>query len=133
MINKDEIVAITKSDLLSMYATICNSVLFFNDSSTATILHGVNGHFEIDADATGHLITDAPVKSLDISSSSNANALFVADYDFEGFLVDGEAVTPIDAAGNELTNEFFRNSGMALLGVTYTNSHAVIVPVTPMV
>ena len=110
MINKDEIVAITKSDLLSMYATICNSVLFFNDSSTATILHGVNGHFEIDADATGHLITDAPVKSLDISSSSNAIALFVADYDFEGFLVDGEAVTPIDAAGNDC---FTQKSGHA--------------------
>lgn len=89
MINTDRIVPIAACDLLSMYGLI--------------IKQSVSGLTALDASAPGEfaltsysapVIADEPLKALDIDDSITAAVIyFVADYDYEGFTVDGAAVT----------------------------------------
>lgn len=88
MINKNRIVPITTIDLLSMYGVI----LHVGGVNVAALeADNVLGEYTITA--AGSYLADQPVKSMDITSST-ATVYFVAGYDYEGFKLNGTAVTP---------------------------------------
>lgn len=93
MINVNRIVPIEKVDLITMYGLILKQA-----SANATLAKvsakNVEGDFEITAAATP-LIADEPVKTVDFASGvSSATLYFVPAYDYEGFTLNGVAVTP---------------------------------------
>ena len=89
MINNDRIVPVTQTDLLSLYGLILKQ-----DSANAamTVLQAgtVDGDFTVDS--TGIKIANQPVKSVNFTAESGT-LYFVAGYDYEGFKVNGVAVT----------------------------------------
>lgn len=106
MINKDRIVPVQATDLLSLYGLILlqNS----NNSSLEALDADEMGEFQIKANSKVYL-ADEPVKSIDIdataSSVSASTIFFVPAYDYAGFTIDGVAVTPtgtVVADGNTL-------------------------------
>lgn len=101
MINKNQIVPVQATDLLTLYGTILKIA-----NISAEALTGVDGAYQVKTNSKTY-IADAPVKSLDIdatASSLTANTTyFVAAYDFEGVTKDGAAVTAtVDADGATL-------------------------------
>ena len=91
MINTDRIVPITVVDLISMYGLILlqdsnNSGLAALQASTT------DGVF---ACGTGVKLAAQPVKSCNFTGSTGT-LYFVADYDYEGFTVDGVDATLAD-------------------------------------
>ena len=93
MINKDRIVPITTVDLLSMYGLILMQASA-NATLAAVSATDVEGDFNITAAATP-LIANEPVKSVNFASGVTAATLyFVPAYDYEGFTLNGTAVTP---------------------------------------
>lgn len=106
MINKDRIVPVQATDLISLYGVILlqNS----NNSSLEALDADEMGEFQIKANSKVYL-ADEPVKSIDIdataSSVSASTIFFVPAYDYAGFTIDGVAVTPtgtVVADGNTL-------------------------------
>lgn len=96
MINKDRVVPVQATDLLSLY-----SVILKMDSNNATLAKldalDVDGNFEVTS-GSAPLIATQPVETINIdataSSVSSATIYFVPAYDYEGFLIDGVKVTP---------------------------------------
>lgn len=94
MINKDRIIPVQATDLLSLY-----SVVLKMDSNNATLAKldalDVNGNFKVTSGSTP-LICSQPVETIDIdataSSVSAATIYFVPSYDYAGFSIDGTAV-----------------------------------------
>ena len=104
MINKDRIVPVQATDLLSLY-----SVILKMDSNNSTLAKlnalDVDGNFKVTS-GSAPLIATQPVETIDIdataSSVSSATIFFVPAYDYKGFTIDGSAVTPtgsVDADG----------------------------------
>ncbi|MBQ1292410.1 MAG: hypothetical protein IIY21_00095 [Clostridiales bacterium] len=91
MINKNEIVPVQATDLLTLYGT---TLKIANISAEA--LTGVDGAYQVKTNSKTY-IADAPVKTLDIdatASSVTANTTyFVPDYYFEGVSKDGTKIT----------------------------------------
>ena len=91
MINRDQIVPVQATDLLTAYGTMLHIA-----SISAEALTGSNGDYQVTTNSKTY-ICDAPVKTLDIdatTSSVSANTTyFVADYAFEGVSKDGTKVT----------------------------------------
>ena len=95
MINNDRIVPVQATDLISLY-----SVVLAQDSNNSSLekLASIGaGEFQITANSKLYLANE-PVKSIDIdattSSVSATSVYFVPAYDYEGFTIDGVAVTP---------------------------------------
>lgn len=92
MVNNDRIVQITTIDLLSMYALILKA-----SGTTLTKLNAkdVNGDFALaEAPGSGSVFASEPVKSFDFETGvSAATVYFVPAYDFDGFKIEGAAVT----------------------------------------
>lgn len=94
MINKDRIVPVQATDLLSLY-----SVVLKMDSNNATLAKldalDVDGNFQVTS-GSAPIICSQPVKTIDIdataSSISAATIYFVPAYDYVGFKIDGVAV-----------------------------------------
>lgn len=94
MINKDRIIPVQATDLLSLY-----SVVLKMDSNNATLAKldalDVNGNFKVTS-GSAPLICSQPVETIDIdataSSVSVATIYFVPAYDYVGFSIDGTAV-----------------------------------------
>jgi hypothetical protein len=104
MINKDRIVPVQATDLLSLYGLILKM-----DSNNATLAKldalDVDGNFKITS-GSAPLLCSQPAETIDIdataSSVSSATIYFVPAYDYKGFTIDGSAVTPtgsVDADG----------------------------------
>lgn len=95
MINKDRIVPVQATDLLSLYSVILAQDS--NNSSLEKLSANEIGEFQITANSKLY-IADEPVKSIDIdataSSVSATSVYFVPAYDYAGFTIDGVAVTP---------------------------------------
>ena len=107
MINKDRIVPVQATDLLSLY-----SVILKMDSNNSTLAKlaalDVDGNFKVTSGSAPLLCTQ-PVETIDIdataSSVSAATIYFVPGYDYKGFTIDGVAVTPtgnVEADGRGL-------------------------------
>ncbi|MBR2540405.1 MAG: hypothetical protein IKE85_06215 [Mogibacterium sp.] len=104
MINKDRIVPVQATDLLSLYGLILKM-----DSNNSTLAKldalDVDGNFKVTS-GSAPLLCSQPAESIDIdataSSVSSATIYFVPAYDYKGFTIDGSAVTPtgsVDADG----------------------------------
>jgi hypothetical protein len=104
MINKDRIVPVQATDLLSLYGLILKM-----DSNNSTLAKldalDVDGNFKITS-GSAPLLCSQPAETIDIdataSSVSSATIYFVPAYDYKGFSIDGSAVTPtgsVDADG----------------------------------
>ena len=104
MINKDRIVPVQATDLLSLYGLILNM-----DSNNSTLAKldalDVDGNFKVTS-GSAPLLCSQPAETIDIdataSSVSSATIYFVPAYDYKGFSIDGSAVTPtgsVDADG----------------------------------
>lgn len=101
MINKNEIVPVQATDLLTLFGT---TLKIANVSVEA--LTGVDGAYQVNTNSKIY-IADAPVKTLDIdatASSVTANTTyFVPDYYFEGVSKDGVKVAAeVEADGATL-------------------------------
>jgi hypothetical protein len=98
MINTDRIVPVQATDLITLY-----SVILKQDSNNATLAKlaadGI-GEFQIKS-GSAPLLANEPAKVIDIdataSSVSACTVYFVPAYDYEGFTVDGVAVTTAGA------------------------------------
>lgn len=94
MINKDRIIPVQATDLLSLY-----SVVLKMDSNNATLAKldalDVDGNFKVTS-GSAPLICSQPVETIDIdataSSVSAATIYFVPAYGYVGFSIDGTAV-----------------------------------------
>lgn len=101
MINKNQIIPVTATDLLTLLGT----VMAIGQQSLAavpTALDPLNaeGDFQVTTNS-GLYLASAPVKSLDFdataSSVSAGTVYFIPTYDYEGFSIDGAAVTTAGA------------------------------------
>ena len=99
MINKNRIVPVTKTDLLTLYATNINYTLSVGGASTLTILSPEDdqGNFLLLENSGVMYFCNQPVKSLHIATIGPATVFFVAAYDFEKVYV-GEDDTYIDGS-----------------------------------
>ena len=95
MINNDRIVPVMATDLISLYGLILKQAS--GNSTLAKLASDGIGTFQVKS-GSAPLIADEPVKTLDIdataSSVSAATIFFVPAFDYAGFTIDGEKVTP---------------------------------------
>lgn len=90
MINKNRIVPVQATDLLSLYRLILAAS---STSKTCPVVEATEaaGRFEIAASNATSLLNE-PVKSINFASDARSFPIwFVFDYDFEGFTVNGVA------------------------------------------
>lgn len=97
MINKNRVVSVTATDLVSLYALILKVAGNTIEKVDAKTPEGI---FEIDENPTDDLIASEPVKSFDFAGTTDAAVVyFVPTYDYEGFKIAGAAVV---ATGDEV-------------------------------
>lgn len=90
MINSNRIVPVKATDLITLYGTIMKLA---GTSVTAVQATDV-GIFNVTS-GSGNMLAAEPIKSFNFGSSVSAAVVyFVADYEFEGFSINGTAVTP---------------------------------------
>lgn len=97
MINKDRIVSILKTDLLSLVGTILGLI----GTSYAVIKSSdVEGTFAVTGTgAAGNKLADQPLKTCDFGENvTSGTVFFVAAYDYAGFTIDGAAATMGDGS-----------------------------------
>ena len=85
MINSNRVVSVTRTDLISLYATI---LVGDQVSSLAKISATNPGEFVLTT-GSGNKIADEPIKSLEFGSVTSMVIYFVAALDFDGFYVGG--------------------------------------------
>ena len=115
MINTDRIVAVTKTDLVTLYGTMLKIA---NVSVTAINAKNNEGDFVI-ASASGNSIASEPLRSLEITAGTSAVIYFVPTVDFKGFTIAGTAVT---ATGDEVSAD-----GVTLYTATLSGGNAIAV------
>lgn len=94
MINTDRIVQVSRTDLVTLYANI----LTIAGTSLTAVQAENPGEFELTS-GSGDMIAAEPVKSLDFGEGvTSATVYFVAAFDFEGFTINGTAVTPAEGS-----------------------------------
>lgn len=115
MINENRIVPVTATDLLTLYGTILKiaSVSVTALSTTAT-----DGSFVI-ASASGTVIANEPVKSIEITTGTSATIYFVPAYDFSGFTIAG---SPVTTSGAEVEAD-----GRTLYTATLSGGNAIAI------
>lgn len=100
MINKDRIVPVTATDLITLYGLILKV-----GSVNVTALNAKSAAGDFELEEAGTVLCSEPVKSFDIASGvSTASVYFVPAYDFAGFSINGvdSEVEGIDADGRTL-------------------------------
>lgn len=75
MINKDRIVPITRTDLLSLFVMILRGT-----GNTVTVIDVVDGVATVPDDATGNLVANEPVR--EVKGTAEAELFFCPAYDF---------------------------------------------------
>lgn len=122
MINENRIVPVTKTDLLSLYSVILKQDS--NNSGLAKLVSSdIVGNFEIKTNSAV-LIADQPVVSCDIdataSSVTAATLFFVADNAYDGFSIDGVAVTPAEGSAAVVADGSLYKAVLATGAITIT-------------
>ncbi len=126
MINKDRIVPVTKTDLLSLYGTVINLMALLGQGGTPEELPAVpatsaDGVYEYSTPVFG--ICDQPVKSIRLDSSINAAFFFIPNYDFEGIYVNGTRYDDPEEIDASSSNFYMMN---------YSNDDLVVRIITPL-
>jgi hypothetical protein len=124
MINKDRIVPVQATDLLSLYGLILK--MDSNNSSLAKLdALDVDGAFKVTS-GSAPLLCSQPAETIDIdataSSVSAATIYFVPAYDYKGFTIDGSAVTPtgsVDADGSTLYKAVLSSGAITITKVGF--------------
>lgn len=94
MINKDRIVPVQATDLITLYGLILKQDTTNNSSLAAVNAKDAEGNFAITSAATP-LLCSEPAKSIDLAAAvTSATVYFVASYDYVGFTLAGTATTP---------------------------------------
>lgn len=108
MINSDRIVPVSAIDLITLYGLILKQDTTNNSTLAALNALNVEGDFKITS-GSAPLLASQPAKSIDIdataSSVTAATIYFVPAYDYQGFTIDGSAITPtgtVNADGRTL-------------------------------
>ena len=95
MINRDRIVPVMRSDLLTLLGTMMKLA-----GTTVTAVEAADVATFNMASGSGNVIANEPVKTFNFASAVTAAVVyFIPDYDYQGFSVNGTAVT---AAGVEV-------------------------------
>lgn len=91
MINKERIVPVVATDLITLYGTIMKIA-----GETITALEADSaGEFTITTAASGDQLANEPVKKLNFDTGvSAATVYFVPAFDYAGFEIEGAAVVP---------------------------------------
>lgn len=101
MINKDRIVPVMATDLISLYGVIL--LQDSNNSGLAKLSADTIGEFQVKTNSA-KLLAAEPVKKLDFDATTSSvtagTVYFVAAYDYEGFSIDGVAETPASGSVN---------------------------------
>lgn len=100
MINKDRIVPVQKTDLLTLYGTTMKlaGTSFTVANATAPGTFTVTGTGDV-----GNILVSEPVKKLNFASGVTAAVVyFTAGYDYEGFSINGVYEEP--AGGSATVN-----------------------------
>lgn len=101
MINKDRIVPVMATDLISLYGVIL--LQDSNNSGLAKLSADAIGEFQVKTNSA-KLLAAEPVKKLDFDATTSSvtagTVYFVAAYDYEGFSIDGVAETPASGSVN---------------------------------
>lgn len=128
MINKDRIVPIVKTDLLSAYGTMLTLAGFSYDILKSS---DIPGNFSVTGSGdAGNFLCDQPVRSLDIPADvTDCMVFFVADYDFGGLTVAGAAPT-FDEEG--YTNDTILPDCATLYSAFLTSGTVTVNAVTPV-
>lgn len=124
MINKDRIVPVQATDLLSLYGLILK--MDSNNSSLAKLdALDVGGNFKVTS-GSAPLLCSQPAETIDIdataSSVSAATIYFVPAYDYKRFTIDGSAVTPtgsVDADGVTLYKAVLSSGAITITKVGF--------------
>ena len=120
MINTDRIVPIKKIDRLSL---IGETLKLIGTSFTKLSGGAVEGDFTVTGSGSvGNLLADEPAKTINFASGVTAAVVyFIPAYDFEGFKINGAAVTPtgtVDADGVSLYTATLATSAITVAKVT---------------
>lgn len=115
MINNNRIVPIQVMDLISMYGLILK---VSSVSVTALTTDASDGTFTI-ASASGTVLANEPVKSLEITAGTSATIYFVPAFDFTGFTIAG---TPVTTTGDTVVPD-----GRTLYTATLSGGNAIAI------
>ena len=126
MINKDRIVPVIATDLLTLYGVILKQDTTNNSTLAKLNSLDVEGSFKVTS-GSAPLLATQPLKTCDIdattSSVSAATIYFVPSYGYEGFTVDGVKATygdgsvTVDGDGNTLYKATFGSSKVTITKV----------------
>lgn len=86
MINKDRIVPVTKTDLLSLYSVVLTAAGVELQKAEAT---DIDGAFDIQDVGGVNMIANQPVISVEINGADSVEFYFVADNAYKGFTQQG--------------------------------------------
>lgn len=102
MINKDRIVPVVATDLLTLYGNI----LTIAGTTVAALEADSVGEFTLTTAASGAQLANEPVKKLNFDTGvSAATVYFIPAVDYKGFEIEGvavEATGTVDADGGTL-------------------------------
>lgn len=125
MVNKDRIIPVTKVDLLSLYATVINTMLSMQSEPLELKIFSstVDGKFEItESDFAG--ICNQPVKAINAAPNIAGMVFFIPDYTYEGIYIDGELVEAdgdaVDPSSANLYRAVITPEGATIYAVTPT-------------
>lgn len=121
MINKDRIVPVQATDLITLYATMLKMA---GTTLTVAEANDANGDFELaTAPQSGSIIANEPVSTFDFASGvSAATVYFVPAYDYAGFTADGEAIEAsgeVEADGCTLYLATLASGAVTITKVSY--------------
>lgn len=116
MINKNKIVPVTKTDLLSLYGT----VIALNNKGDLTVLEAEDGNFVVSENPDDAALCNRPVKTLEFGDDvTEAEVYFVAAYDFVGITPAPSGTVPeIKADANSLYKAELADSAITVTAIT---------------
>lgn len=121
MINKDRIVPVTATDLITLYSVLVGFMMQSNATLNKIDPTTVDGVFEFVEATTGPVILSQPAKEIKVASTvETVSFMFVPDYTFEGVTVDGVAMPVAEgSAAVEPDGYSFYGATVASGTVTY--------------
>ena len=123
MINKERIVPVKRTDLLTLIGTV---LALIGTSYAVLKSSDVEGDFTVTGSgAAGNKLCDQPVKSLDFASGvTGGTVYFVPDYAYEGVKIAGVSAVPaegsaaVDANGADLYKAVLSSGSVTITAVS---------------